>query len=246
MFILRIFLRTLPRVFVFSIAFHAVSGLAAPRVPWTDGESLRYDVEWGPLTAATGTFTAKSAPGGAWDFAMNLKTLGTVEFIYPIRSGFRSHYEPGPWRSTGFSYARNENDDKSEGSTTVDYRRKSYTHLRTGLAKPEVHSFTQSSLEDLLSALYTMRRVDWLHQDSGRFAIFEKGSIREAEAKVLARHVRELDDEPSEPLTQLEIQATGKGKPLHMTVWMTEDARKIPVRVEVRFRFGTFEVVLKK
>ncbi|MEI7693919.1 MAG: DUF3108 domain-containing protein, partial [Verrucomicrobiota bacterium] len=94
-----------------------------PTSPWPEGEKLTYLIEYGPLDAAEAIFTAKKEPKreGVERFELYLRSRGSIEAFYPIRSRLTSLTQLQPWRTLEYIQDRSEGGNVRNRRTLPDY-----------------------------------------------------------------------------------------------------------------------------
>jgi hypothetical protein len=95
--------------------------------------------------------------------------------------------------------------------------------------------------------LYHIRALAWKPGDRRLLHVYENDSEKEALADCEARETRAFGTWPSQPLLRLLI-LPGKGTHHRgsLKLWMTDDARHLPLHAELEFRYGSFSIDLTK
>jgi hypothetical protein len=239
------------RLFVFAFLFLLASGARAagpaPDVsdlPWLDGESLTYLVSWETFSAAQGTFTA-AKKGDHWEFHLDLASRGIINAIYPFTGNFWCILAPAPWRSVEYGEYRFEPRRIIKERTRIDYAQKQGTREQWIEGKSKTFSIDQPALDDVGTLLYHLRTGPWKPGDKRTLYVYEASSQKQAEAECQGREVRAFGSWPTQPVLQLSIIPTaGTHKKGHLTMWMTDDARRLPLHAELEFKYGTFDIDL--
>ncbi len=223
-------------------AFHAFPASAAS--PWKDGETVTYHIYWGMIFAAEADFmTARD--GDFWDLKMELRSRGVVEGFYPIRSNFSSRQEEGRWRSHGFHFDRNEGERVRKGNVRIDYA------AGRGVFRNEIDGKNKEfdvngDMDDFLSMLYSLRRVDWKREKQATIRTYENQNVKEGIAKLIGHEPDGITGHRGTPLLVIEALETvakdSTRRPLWAKIWITDDEQRIPVRAELRIKYGTFVI----
>lgn len=215
-------------------------------LPWTDGESVTYAVTWGALRAAEGTFVAHRN-GDHWEFRLQLGSRGAVEDTYPFRGYFWSILTPPPWRSAEYGEFRFEPRRTIKERTRIDYP--AHLGTRENWARGETKTFPVSvdSIDDVGTLLYHIRAMPWQPRQTRIFHVYESDSEKEAIAECQAVESRAFGTWPRQPLLRLQV-LPGKGTHHRgsLMLWMTDDARHLPLHADLVFRYGTFSIDLVK
>ncbi len=232
------------------LLIHAYNSNSLVHIPWKDGETLSYHVMWGIVDAADGTFVTKSSPeGNLWTCTLELHSRGAVETIYPFHDKFTTSISKSPWRSLSYTEDRHEPGRVVTDITEVDYPRLSAARLVANKSKDttESHNFTFSydALDDLGSMLLHLRAFKWSPGETHMLYVYENNSAKEGIATCQAIETKAFGDWPSQELIKVHA-VPGKGTHRHgyLTVWMTNDSRRIPIHADLNFYYGTFSIDL--
>jgi hypothetical protein len=216
-------------------------------LPWLDGETLTYLVSWTDLDAAQGTFTAHKK-GDHWEFTLALASRGLVDDAYPFTAAFWCILAPQPpWRSVEYGEFRFEPHRIIKERTRIDYARHLATREMWQEGKTKTFSIAEESVEDLGTMLYRLRTGSWKPGDKRTLHVYESNSEKEANAVCQARETRAFGIWPAQPLLRILI-LPGKGTHHHgsLRLWMTDDARHLPLHAELDFRYGSFDIDLTR
>jgi hypothetical protein len=215
-------------------------------LPWTDGEALTYLVSWGGLYAAEGTFTAHDK-SDHWEFDLALGSQGLVDDFYPFTGNFWCILAPPPWRSVEYGESRFEPKRMIKERTRIDYVQHQGTREIWIEGKTKTFPIAETSVDDVGTMLYHLRAIAWKPGDHRVLHVYESDSEKEALAECQARETRAFGTWPSQPLLRISV-LPGKGTHHrgHLMLWMTDDARHLPVHADLEFRYGTFSIDLTK
>jgi hypothetical protein len=216
-------------------------------LPWKNGEALTYLVSMGPLEAAEGTFTAREH-GGRWQFKLELSSRGLVDEFYPFSGYFWSLLDAPPvWRSVEYGEFRFEPKRIIKEQTRIDYAAHQGTREIWTTGKSKTFPIAENSVDDVGTMLYDLRTGDWKPGDVRIVHVYESDAEKEAIAQCDGRETRAVGDWPSQPVLHLTV-LPGKGTHHRgrLTLWMTDDARHLPLHADLEFRYGTFSIDLEK
>ena len=224
--------------------------LASPPVdysnlPWGDGESLTYIVSCYRLLAAEGKFTAHQKPDH-WEFTLDLKSLSWVNTFYPFTGTFWCVAGPGqPWRSVSFGENRLEPKKTINERSTIDYAKHTGTRVDLIKNKTVVYPVAEEAIDDIGTMLYHLRTGAWKAGDRRTIYVYESNSEKQANATCEGIETKAFGSYPAQPMIKLTV-LPGKGTRHrgHLTIWMTDDARRLPVHAEIEFKYGTFDIDL--
>jgi hypothetical protein len=215
-------------------------------LPWKNGETLTYRVNMGIFEAAEGTFAAHDK-GGHWEFKLKLASRGLVDDFYPFSGYFWCELGPAPvWRSVEYGEFRFEPKRVIKEQTKIDYAAHEGTRAIWTDGKSKTFPVAENSVDDIGTMLYHLRTGDWKPGDTRIIHVYESDSEKEATAQCEAIETRAFGSWPSQPLLRISM-LPGKGTHHkgHLMLWMTDDARHIPVHADLEFRYGTFSIDLE-
>jgi hypothetical protein len=215
-------------------------------LPWTDGERLTYLVSWGGLSAAEGVFVARER-GDHWNFQLSLASRGVVNSIYPFTGNFWCILAQAPWRSIQYGEFRFEPHRTIKEQTLIDYAKRQGTRQRWDGGKGKTFTIDQPAIDDVGTMLYHLRAGPWKPGDKRTLYVYESNSEKQGEAECQARETRGFGTWPAQPVLRLSMKPTlGTHRRGHLTLWMTDDARRLPLHAELEFKYGTFDLDLIK
>ncbi len=215
-------------------------------LPWKDGEQLTYIVSCYRLLAAQGTFTAHQKPGH-WEFTLDLKSLSWVDTFYPFTSVFWSVAGPGaPWRSVEYGEYRFEPKRVIKEQTRIDYAAHQGARADWMKGKTTTYPIAEDAVDDVGTMLYHLRIGPWKVGDRRTIYVYESDSEKQANATCDAIETRAFGDWPAQSLIKLAV-LPGKGTHHrgNLVLWMTNDARRLPIHAEIAFKYGTFDIDLQ-
>ncbi len=215
-------------------------------LPWHDGEALTYLVSWTGFQAAQGTFTAR-LKDGHWEFKLALASRGLVDDFYPFTGSFWCVLAPPPWRSVQYGEYRFEPKRTIKEQTHIDYANHLGTREIWNADQTKTFPIAEQSVDDVGTMLYHLRTGTWNPGDRRVFHVYESDSEKEALAECQARDTRAFGIWPRQPLLRIQV-LPGKGTHHRggLMLWLTDDARRLPVHADLNFRYGSFSIDLIK
>jgi hypothetical protein len=232
-----------------ALAAWPVSLHALP-LPWKEGETLDYRITWGAVLAAEAQFTAHQVTPNRWRFALDLQSRGVVESFSPIRDRIYSLTDLAPWRSVEYGEDRSEGGAERKNVTRIDYTAHAghFRDLEEGRGKS--FPIPADALDDLGSMLYGLRRGDWKPGVVRPIHAYDGPQLHRGEAVFLRREM--LDAEGFDhPVPCLVIRLhpiyddpAKNARGYYALLWLRDDAGRIPLRADLKARFGTFTLQL--
>ncbi len=235
-----------PALFLFFLSIFSPLTAAEDAVPWPNGETLNYSIAWGVVSAANATFTATDA-GSRWEFRLHIVSKGAVETLYPITDWFWSYQQKSPWRSIEYGEDRSERTKRIRERTQVDYVGKLAVREKWTKGETDRIILTGEPLDDIGSMLYSLRRGSWKVGDKRPITVYESYEVKTGEATCLAIEKKIFAPWPEQECIQIECLPTGATKAKQkgaLMIWLTNDARRLPLRSELQFKYGTFTLSL--
>lgn len=222
-------------------------------VPFQAGEVLSYDVAWSTFlvagTATMGVREKRSEKGSAAYYVVaEGQPISLVQRLYPVyykADAWLDAYLLAPRRSS--IYSREGNTEVTK-TTTFDHRAGSGRYeVRASSPRNEAVKLPAGTL-DALSAIYAIRSMPLVPGQSFRLSVTDSGELYTVAVSVGAREqVRSgLGNLPAWRLTlstvdAKEAPAGSKG----LALWISDDGRRLPVRLQAELPVGTFDLVLR-
>ncbi|CAN5550025.1 hypothetical protein BH10ACI2_BH10ACI2_09220 [soil metagenome] len=224
------------------------------------GETLKYDGKLNKIingiSVAELTFTATSAPDSN-DLLVKSEATSKGTLLKLFRFSFLQQYESTVDLSTFKILKTTKHDvqkDRVRDSEAIfDYKQKRVIYVETdpkdrNRPPRRIASEIGDHLTDMVSAIYSLRlqplsvgkRFDITVSDSGlvyRVPVVVTG--REMQKTILGK-VSCFRVEPEVFGKDRLIEKDGK-----MVIWMTEDARHVPVRAQINTEFGKIDIKLR-
>ena len=222
-------------------------------MPFRAGETLAFDVSWSQyLTAGTATITVRekrpSFDSTAYYIVAEGRPTALLSRLYTLyykADTLLDAFTLLPQRGSVYS---EEGSRKRMKATRFDqaarrgaYEIKTATVVTKELALPP---FTQ----DPLSAIYVMRALPLKLDSTRTMPVADNGTIYHVQMQVIAQ---EALTTPLGRLTAWKIVLTildEKSTPTGQTMglWISDDARKLPVKLEANLSVGDFRITLKE
>jgi hypothetical protein len=242
-------------------ALEALRSLDAPPppppgpAPFAAGEVAVYEVYWdgGPLKVPAGTTTlsvVEGREGGPqWRFEARAQTADWVSSFFDARDRFVTTTDPILLPTEHFREIR-------EGSRSLDrtyiYDRDA-RHVRIGDSRESALAADALSLplgaaaaRDAISALYYVRTIPLAPGSLTTLPINEAGTsmvlqVSAAEVETIDHGGRRVQAIRLEPRLMRRIE---RRRPLSLTLWLSADPRRVPLRALVEAGFGRLRVEL--
>ncbi len=211
------------------------------------GEELYYRVGYRFITAGSGMFKIEPKPTDrngipCYDIRFEVASLKSLEFLYRIRNSYRSLVDVDGIFSWYFEQKNREGNYRKDYTAELNHM---IGKARTSEGEFPLEPFTH----DIVSAFFYVRTLDL--QSMKRGDVIALKNFYEKQTYPLAVRImgRETIDVSAgrfrcvvvEPLVQEGGLFQHKGR---LLIWLSDDERKIPVKVATGILIGTVDVEL--
>lgn len=224
------------------------------------GEALKYEGKFSKLgfsfSVAELTFAAALAPGGA-DLVIKGEAVSKGTLIKIARFSFLQQYE-STVELDNFRILKTTKHDVQkqrvrDGEAIFDYGEKRVSYIETdpkdrNRPPRRIASEITGQMHDMVSAIYAVRLLPLAVGQRLEFLVSDSGLVYKVPFSVTAREMQKTILGKISCF-RIEPDIFGPGKLIEqkgkMVIWMSDDERKIPVRVQVDSGFGKIEIKLK-
>lgn len=245
----------MPKKAVYSLIFFIVLSVFPASLtaadgphPFSPGERLTYKIRWGFLPAGTAEFLVQPMETiqgvAAHHFSLTAKTSSLVEVFYKFQMAVSTYMDSARKRSLHYEETHTKRKTTRTSQIRFDWE--------TGTAQYVVNDRKNSPINiqpgalDWFSAFYYLRTVDLnavtgftTPVTDGRQCVIGRAVVAEKEEEVT------LDD-ATYNTRRLKLSANGhvgtlfkKEKKMEVIAWVTNDDRRIPVRLKSKLAFGS-------
>jgi hypothetical protein len=221
-------------------------------VPFKVGETLEYDIGWSSyVTAGTATLTVKEKRASYGSTAYYIVAEGRPT---PLLSKLYTLYYKGdtlldvysllPQRGSLYSEEGKRHRMKTtlfnQTTKRASYEIETRTVVKKDLAIP---GFTQDSL----SAVYVLRSIPFKAGEKFNMPVTENGNVYQVQMQVGAVESIKtgIGTANAIKITPV-ITSSQKDAPRGITLWLSDDARRLPMKIEAQLMVGKFTIVLSK
>ena len=221
-------------------------------VPYHPGEVLEYDVGWSSyVTAGTATVTVKEKKPSYNSVAYYVVAegqptalLSKLYTLYYKADTLIDAYTLLPQRGSLYVQEGKRHRMKTTlfNQTTrhAKYEVQTATHTEKDLALP---GFTQ----DALSALYVLRSIPMKPGDKFNMPVTDAGDVYKVQMQVVGVESLKTPLGTMNALKIVPLITAAKGTPPSgIALWMSDDARRLPLKIEAQLAVGKFVVSLRK
>lgn len=248
----------------------ALAQQAIPSLPFSGGEELIYQAEFNRgllrgVDVAEFRFKAHtervSSRGGPGDdpYIFRLVADVTSKGLFPRIAGFRfrEHVESkvDPWPFTVLRTSKLEEQGKrvraSEAVFDHEARKVTWTERDLNQTQPPRISAVDFSepIQDILTVIYFLRTqnlevgksFDVPLSDAGRVYRFSVAVVERKQIKTVLGRVYAVRIDPALFGENGVVRSRGS-----LSIWITDDSRRLPVRAQLKVDIGTFDIKLKR
>jgi hypothetical protein len=249
--------------FCLLIIFRGFSGQTAAqsadintRLPFSEGEVLRYEGKLSKfirgLTVADLTFTVKQSDSQAIVIDAEAKSKGTLLWLarFSFLQKVSSTINPKEFKALRTVKHDEQKDRVRESEAVFDYDQKMVKYLETDPKDPNrpprrIASPLDGSAQDIVSGIFSLRLLPLAVGKTFNVKVSDSGLVFDVPVRVTAREVQKTEIGKL-MCYRLEPEVFGPGRLIEskgsMTIWITDDSRRIPVRGVVKSRIGKIDI----
>lgn len=227
------------------------SDVHAPDVHAPDNETLDYNIEWRLITAGTAKLKWYTSPvvKGGYESSLHLESSGVVSHLFKVTDDYSSQMSSGLCATSSFMTAR-EGSRSRDTKVTFSAPDKKASYLEKDLktnqtVKKDVD--IPPCVHDVIGGLYTLRSMNLEPGKSGQIPISNGKKMAWLKVQCEARETIKVPAGSKKTL-RYEVFAFDNqlySRPGHLHVWLSDDAQKTPVQIEVRLQFTIGTITLK-
>lgn len=226
------------------LALWLVAAALAAEAPLVAGERLDWAISWMGISAGSAWSTTSKRPAG-WVFEAGAKSAGWLASMYPIDDLLRSEWTPHVGSSrhvTRFREGRFEQDSdiRFTADAVVVARTQRFDE---GPRRWEDRYAAAPGAEDPVSAFYRLREEAGPVGERVRYQVWT--GRKSIPMVVWTTGVELYDGQPSFRVEVLTDHGNEDVEP-KMTVWITDNAARVPLAALVRSRAGPVKATLVK
>lgn len=242
-FFIRIFL-----LFFIVPAGFSGSVLAEDRkLPFSPGEKLTFQLKWGVIPAGEASLevlpieTINGAP--AYHFVMTARSYPFLDLFYKVRDRIEAFTDIDMTHSLLYKKKQREGGTKRDIVVHFDWDKNEATYTRRNRSRTPVK--LMDGCFDPLSVFYYSRLLDMKIGTIEECPVSDGKKCIIGRAEVIRRETLNLGGNTYETfLIEPELKDIGgvfkKSKDAKIKIWITDDARRIPVMIKSKVAVGSF------
>ena len=221
----------------------------SPQYHFPVHQTYFYDADWHLLKAGTAKLTLESSPEGQ-HAVVTADTSGFVNLLFGVHDQFRTTINPHNFCSVHLTKRTEEGSRRREIEVRFDYlHHKSVLQekdLKTGAVKHADHPIP-GCVTDVMSGFYYVGSLPLAPGASFVFPLNDGGPTGEITAMVEGR---EQVKTAAGVFPTVRVRAFATSGPFRhkgrIWVWYSDDARRIPVRMKAKVKWGTLNMRLTR
>ena len=245
---------------VFAIAAAlAIPTFAQTSVPFKDGEILTYEGKVSKIiqgiAVADLTFTVDRGQDADYLIKAEAKSKGTLLklFRFSFLQRLESTVDDSAFRVTRTVKHDVQKDRVRNSEALFNYGDKRVTYTEVDPKDPmkaprKIASEIEGTTHDLVSGVYTLRMLPLAVGKTFNLKVSDSGLVYDVPVKVTGREIQKTEI-GRVMCFRVEPQVFGPGRLIEsdgsMTIWITDDARRIPVRSKVNASVGKIEIKIQ-
>jgi hypothetical protein len=233
---------------------------AAQATPFIDGETLTYEGKISKIirgiAVADLTFTLAKDPNGE-DYLVKAEARSKGSLLKLFRFSFlqevQSSIDSEDFRATRTVKHDVQKERVRNSEAIFDYRERRVTYVETDPNEPmrpprRIASEIHDASQDLISALYSLRLIPLSVGKTFRMSVSDSGLVYDIPVYVTGREQQKTIFGKLWCF-KIEPQVFGPNRLIEregdLTIWITDDERRLPVRSVVNSPYGRIEIKLK-
>ncbi len=211
------------------------------------GESLNYDISWSNMMrAGTAVMEVRSETltdgRNVLQFLLTSQSEGALDRLYKLGDSIQSVFDPEKLRSLSYSSQAKHGKKTRRLQLLFDYEQKQAT-VRLNDDPPAIVPIPDQVQDPLTMLYYVRTRQDFSKDRPIFFKAFESDKVSDIEVQMLGR---EDVKTPAGAFHTIKVRVfrgffTGEGE---VFIWLTDDARKIPVLIKSKVSIGSLVFTL--
>ena len=208
-------------------------------------EVLTYDIYWMGIYAGTAVLESENK-NGIFKITSRVQSAPVVSAFYKVEDQAESIVTNGlPFK---LRIKLQEGTHATDKETVFDTGNRKITFINYLKGSKKEHDIPEGTFWDVLSGFYYLRSQNLLVGKTAYVNIFDSNKFFRAEVSVLKKDIIKVTGmgEISALIIKPELKSEGLFKKTgDILIWLTDDDRKVPVRVETRIPVGNVVAELR-
>lgn len=213
------------------------NGTVSDILPYTR-ERLNFSLYWSGINV--GTAKLEAVRGDVFSsISSEVHSNSVISAFYKVEDHAMARLVKG--RPASFRLIQNEGNHHRNRETIFDAERSKVVYVNHLNQSQLEYDMNGKILWDIISAFYYLRRQPLEIGKSVFINLFDSKKFLNAEVKILRRATAKLEDGQQIPIIVVEPIVNSEGlfqKSGSIVVWLTDDERRLPVRMETQLKIG--------
>ncbi len=241
-------------MFRFALLFVVFAQFASPQSSTLPShEKLTYNVEWRLITAGKAILEWNEAPRDGWQANLHLESVGLVSKLFRVEDDYSNSLSSALCAQSSLLNSH-EGNRRRETRVTFDSETHRASYVERDLVKNTVLMSQETDIpdcvHDVMGGLYFLRTLNLEPGQSTEVPVSDGKKSARAKIEALSREDVKVPS-GSYKAVRYEVFLFNNvlyRRPAHLYVWLTDDARKLPVQIRVRLQvtIGTITLQLEK
>lgn len=208
-------------------------------------ERLIFSLYWSGIPVGTATLEAVRGEVTS-SITSVVHSNEVISSFYKVEDRAEARLSRG--RPASFTLIQNEGKHHRNKETVFEPDRNKVTFINHLDKSRQEHDMSGKVLWDVISGFYYLRRQPLEIGKSVYITMFDSNKFLNAEVKVLRRETLELEEGEEIATIIVEPILTSEGlfqKSGKILIWLTDDERRMPVRMETKLKIGRVTAKLK-
>lgn len=228
----------------------AIPALCAQTKPFPGSESLTYSIEWRLIYAGSAHLTLRPANNGVWNSEIHVESGGMVSKLYKLDDNYTAKLQSG-FCTTDTDLEAYEGKKHFSTKVNYDHSAKKATYLERDLIKNAVVHSSEVEIPacaaDIAGSIYKLRTLKLEPGQSTSLPMSD--GKKSAMVRVEAQEREEITTKAGTFKT-IRYESFAFNNVLYkrsarLFIWLTDDARHLPVQIRVRLNFPIGSITLQ-
>lgn len=208
-------------------------------------ERLTFSLYWSGIHVGTATLEAVRGDDTS-SITSVVHSNAVISAFYKVEDRAEARVVKG--RPASFTLLQSEGKHRGNKETIFEPERNKVTYINHRDKSRQEYDMSGKLLWDVITGFYYLRRQPLEIGKSVYINMFDSNKFLNAEVKVLRREMVELEDGQEISTIIVEPVLNSEGlfqKSGNILVWLTDDERRMPVRMETKLKIGRVTAKLK-
>lgn len=239
------------RPLLFALLACLASPAAAGEAPFAPGEVLSYNLLYNGLGGGSSTQSVLAVENlngrKTFHLAAETKTNKTFDRIHKIRERRDSWLDVEKMSSVKLTESLTQGGYQKKSTTTVDPATGRMHHIyKTNKHQGETGGTAPAGVQDTLSVVYYLRTIPLKVGEVHELTVHSGGELHKTRIEVRGIETVEVSAGKFRAYRLSPALAGGEKPKISLEVWLSDDARRLPVLIKSKIESGTITVRLKK